>query len=469
MASVSLSKDLWDVSSVLDIYPADPNCTCVGLASTTGSRCRWPLDSEQFHPSQRFTAAKRLESMSELHPSAITSAALSSLAQDTLCRDFHRKQAGARVTEWKAKIENYLREHSERLEVASAVRQLQCDLDDTKKLQNGIAEERDASKREVEETRQAWESVSAELKALDQRNTKEVENVKEQLEGGKAKFERDIAASSQELRGLKESKTRLDKMTTANTLDIGSLKANVRYRDKTLDERARRSEEEVEDLRRQLAASSGEVAMLKEAKASSEEKAKLSEKDAESLRQELHKSNTRHEALEAKSSEDSKRLGEQLEALEQKYAESKDEDTARISQLQEQDRKIEQLEEQMGMVKQELAERDRHVEQLVQQMEGVEQESTQRDRHVGQLAKQMDVIKQELTERDRQVGQFVKQMDTVNQKLAEQEDKLTSSLQPQNVKKGLFAVISRQPPRVLVKKFSKIMRTESTPYVQSVA
>ncbi|CAD6579307.1 MAG: hypothetical protein ASARMPREDX12_009124 [Alectoria sarmentosa] len=103
ITSISSSKDSWDPYKVLNVYPNAPNFTV------------------QFDTSQRATTVKCLESMSDMHPSRITLAALSSLAQNTLCRDFHQWQAEAKITEWKAKIKEYLHEHSERLPVVSAV------------------------------------------------------------------------------------------------------------------------------------------------------------------------------------------------------------------------------------------------------------------------------------------------------------------------------------------------------------
>ena len=146
MASGSLTKGLWDPYRILEVNPNDSNFTCVGLAKLTGSRCRWPFNSEQFNASQRDNAVKRLEYMSEVHPSEITPAALYSLARDTLCRDFHQWQADAKSTEWKAKIEDFLHKHSESPAVIRAVRQLAYELPDAKQLLNVVAKDRDASK-----------------------------------------------------------------------------------------------------------------------------------------------------------------------------------------------------------------------------------------------------------------------------------------------------------------------------------
>ena len=106
---------------------------------------------------------------------------------------------------------------------------------------------------------------------------------------------------------------------------------------------------------------------------------KVSERKAENVRQELQESNARREALDAKSSRDLKHVGQKLEALNQRHTESRNENTAQISRLQERDRKIERLEEQMDALKQGLAKRDRHVEDLVKQMDVVKEELAERE------------------------------------------------------------------------------------------
>lgn len=121
MTSISSIKDFCDPYKVLDVYPNAPNFTCVGVAKSRGSRCRWSFNSELFDTSQRATAVRCLESMSKMHPSKITLTALALLARSTLCRDFHQRQAAAKVAEWKAKIKNYLHKPSERLRMVSAV------------------------------------------------------------------------------------------------------------------------------------------------------------------------------------------------------------------------------------------------------------------------------------------------------------------------------------------------------------
>ena len=369
-----------------------------------------------------------------MHPSDITQADLYALARNTLCRDFHQRQAGSVVSDWRARIQYYVSEHGELLDVVAAVRQLQSD----------VRKELDASRQEIKETRWALDASQNCCSELAEKNTKlegdqaaslrdlallrrqltelqtraetrdepnyKVERLEKQVEESHAKFERNVAASSKEIKGLKESKARLDGMMTTSTLEIASLKAKIRDRDLALDERAKRSEEEVEDLRQQLAASSRELAILQEAKAKFEEKASLNDKEAESMRQGLEESKSRHEASEAKSSEDSKRLGEQIEALEQKYTEIKDENTAQTLPLQEQDRKIERLVKQVDVVQQELTKRDRHFEQLAKHMDVMKQDSAERGRHVGQLVKQVEMATQDSVERGREVEQLMKQM-----------------------------------------------------------
>ena len=83
--------------------------------------------------------------------------------------------------------------------------------------------------------------------------------------------------------------------------------------------------------------------------------------------------------MAAKSSQDSKRWGQELEALNEKYAESKNENAAQISRLRERDQKIEQLEEQMRALNQDLAKRDRLVDDLVKQVNVVKEELAERE------------------------------------------------------------------------------------------
>ena len=140
MASSSLNKKIWNPYRVLDVYPNDPNFTCVGLSKTTQLRCRWSLYSEQFN---RDNAVKCLESMSEMHPSEITSAALYSLAQATLCRDFHQRQADVINTNYRAKLDGFLQKHS----------------------QLPAAKDGDESEHGIRETLRALESVKNDFKA----------------------------------------------------------------------------------------------------------------------------------------------------------------------------------------------------------------------------------------------------------------------------------------------------------------
>ena len=267
MASVTLSRNLWDPSRVLDVYPNAPGFTCVGVAKSTGSRCRWSFNSEQFSTSQRATAVECLESMSEVHPSRITLAALSLLAQNTLCRDFHQWQAGTKITEWKAKIEHYLHNYSERLPVVRPVRQLQYERDDMKQLQNSIAKDDHISEQELKATHQALDRVKAELEKsqarcselteqnnkldrqregdqaansrdvalLRQQYTEEVENLKRQLEGRNANFKREIAASSNQARGLKDSNAQLVKQLDVVKQDLAERDQQVEQLVKQLD------------------------------------------------------------------------------------------------------------------------------------------------------------------------------------------------------------------------------------------
>lgn len=547
MAPVSLSRHVWDPYRVLDVDPNDSNSTCVGLAKTTGYRCRWHFDSEQFNASQRDNAVNRLESMSERHPSEVTQAELYSLARNTLCRDFHQYQADAKSTEWKAKIEDYLRRHIESQTVAGPTTQLHNGFDGAKKLPNGIAKDRDASEQEVKATRETLEQMTAKInesqtlcselmqvnkkldkqreddraansrdvaqlwreltdfqtkaKVLVEHDIREREILKRRLEGMSANLENDIA-SSKAIQGLRDSKSRLEKATTASILETGNLKAEVRNVTKKLDEKAATNEEEADSLREQFRDGSQEVQRLRQELEVLNRKFTESQDENTARQFRLQEQERKVERLEqqmAKVKEDEMRRDENVEQLTEQMNKVKEDLTRRdanVEQLTAQMNKLkedlmkrdanaEQLAEQTEKLKEDLTKRDGSFKQLAEQMKGVQQdltkrnenvkllagqtkeakqESTRRNQDVKQLAQQMKEVKQDLAKRDERVEHLTKQMDAVKRELAEREDKL-SSLRAQNAKGGFFAAVSRQRPKMLVK-ISKIMRTDSV-YVQS--
>lgn len=547
MAPVSLSRHVWDPYRVLDVDPNDSNSTCVGLAKTTGYRCRWHFYSEQFNASQRANAVNRLESMSEMHPSEVTQAELYSLAQNTLCRDFHQYQADAKSTEWKAKIEDYLRRHIESQTVAGPTTQLHNGFDGAKKLPNGIAKDRDASEQEVKATRETLEQMTAKInesqtlcselmqvnkkldkqrqddraansrdvaqlwreltdfqtkaKVLVEHDIQEREVLKRRLEGMSANLENDIA-SSKAIQGLRDSKARLEKATTASILETSNLKAEVRNVNKKLDEKAATNEEEADGLREQFRDGSQEVQRLRQELEVLNQKFTESQGENTARQFRLQEQERKVERLEQqmmKVKEDSMRRDECVEQLTEQMNKVKEDLTRRdanVEQLTAQMNKLkedlmkrdanaEQLAEQTEKLKEDLTKRDGSFKQLAEQMKGVQQdltkrnesvkllagqtkeakqESTRRNQDVTQLAQQMKEVKQDLAKRDERVEHLARQMDAVKRELAEREDKL-SSLRAQNAKGGFFAAVSRQRPKMLVK-ISKIMRTDSV-YVQS--
>lgn len=431
--SLSSRRNLWDPYQVLDVYPNSRNSSCVGLAKTTGRRCRWSFYSEQYGDSQIATAVRQLDSMAAVHPSNVTPAQLHSLAQNTLCRDFHQGQAYDVEREWRATIDAHVRENGEMLALAGEVRQLAIDM----------VREREAAEADVEEARRALEASQSRCSDLVEEkdrlggehaaSSRDIALLKRQLAGLQtdatsrddlaakverlerladerhANLEKSAAARSNEMEALRESKARLNRSTTANTMDISNLKHQVQAL-QALDARAARSEEEANALRQKLEASGREIADLQEAKASSEKKADLSEQEAERTRDELRDRNARHEASETRSSD-----------LEQRYAESKEKNI-------EQDRKIGELVEQMSAMRQDFQEskhnNSAHTSQLREQ-----------DLAMKQLGGKMDVMRQDfqeskdrnsthasqLREQDREMKQFGEQMGVLNKALMERE------------------------------------------------
>lgn len=362
---------LWDPYAVLNVHPDDPDCTCVGTAFSTQSRCKWPFYTEQFDPDRRTTAAGFLESMARVHPAEITRDALISLARCTLCRDWHQRQAGAVGAEWKAKIDRFLREGSGAS--GGSVTQLRYGSDGGKQLlRNGFGWDKGASEQGVEEMRQRLEEVTGELRASQSRccglegRSAEAELLKRQLEERNARFEKDKAASWKEIGVLSESKARLER-------ELVGLKTEV-------DQKARTSKGEADGLRRQLQdskdESSQEIQRLRqelEARDKTlDERARTDGEEANGLRQQLQDSNDR-------SSRNIQRLRQELKDLSLNYTESKDENTKLNSRLQEQDRHAEHLIKQTNEANQDLAKRDQHIDQLVEQKEEMQQELAERE------------------------------------------------------------------------------------------
>ena len=390
MTSASLSKGLWDPCRILDVHLDAPSFQCFAIAARTDARCRWTSDSERFSASQHVAALKSLLAMSEKHPAGITRAALHALAQSTMC-ELHQRQAADKSSEWKARIDRYVREHGELLERDAEIERLRRQLEGSKANLEESCSEIASLKAE------AWEAD----KRIDERakaSEEEAKDLRQQLD-----------ASSREVADLLKAKMLSDYGAELSEVSMESMRQELRAsnaRHEALEATIKDSERKVEegkDLRQQLDASSREVADLLGAKTSSDEKARLSEVEVESMRQELRASNARHEALEAKI-KDSKR---KLEALSQRYSASKNERM--------------ELQEHMEEVKQDLAKRDQHIEQLVEQKEGAERTSVERDQNVKQLVEQKDGMKQGLVERDQHIKQLEEQKEGVRQELAKRD------------------------------------------------
>ena len=301
MASLSSSRELWDPRSVLEVDPMDPYCKCAAVVKDKGRRCNYDWKSDEFNASEKAAAVKQLNAMAETHPSEVTSAALESLAANTLCRHYHRHRAYSQSREWKAVIESYVRQHGERLTSAIAARQPQFDLDDVKQLRSSIARERDAAEQEIKATRQALETSQARCAELMEKIDRSDSQRKEEQETNS----RGVARLRQQLTELR---------TSVKTLD------------------------------QQLAASDREIAILKEAKAVEEGKTKLGEREAEGLRRELRESKARYEALQAERSRETRRLGErEAESLRQELRESKARYEALQAETARETRRLEEL------------------------------------------------------------------------------------------------------------------------------
>ena len=444
MAFVSSSVDLWNPYKVLDVYPNSAKSSCVGVRNGTEVRCGWRLvPNDQFSASQLAVAAKQLRSMAAKHPSDVTSTEIRALVQNTLC-GFHQWQTSTVEGKWETEIHDFVHEHSGMLETHRAVKHSQSevaeeadkfDLNEVKKAcvaleasqarcteltekTDKLEKDQAASSQNLALLRRHMAELQTDTKTRDELDTK-VERLKTQMKEKHADLEKNAAAGSKETQRLRNGNAQLSSMMTTNNLELASLKAKVRDRDRALDERAKRSEEDAQDLRRQLDASGHEVQLLKEAKASLEERANRSEREAEILRQSFQKSDARHAALETRSSESSKQLGERLDALEQKYNEGRDENSAQIERVrEEQESRIEELVTQLEVVQRDSADRGPRVERLV---EGLRLDLTKRDQRVEELTNHLDMMRRDSVERDRRVEELVKQMETSRRVHAERD------------------------------------------------
>lgn len=342
MALVSSSLELWNPKAVLDVYPNSAQSTCVGVRNGTEVRCGWRLvPNDQFSASQLAVAANTLRLMSAKDPAAVTSGEIRAVVQNLLC-EHHGWQTSTVGSEWEAKIGEFIRKRSGMLGTRTAVKHSQreeetdkFDLNEVKKALEAsqtlcskltekttkLEKDQAASSRDLVLLKQQMADLQTDAETRNELDTK-VDRLKAQTEAKHAILETNAAAGATETQRLRTVNAQLNGMMTTNNLEIASLKAKVRDLDRALDERARRSEDEVRDLRRQIEASGREITVLKEAKASLTEKANASAQEAKSLRQALRESNTRHEELKARSDTSSNRLTNSLQSLSQKHADS---------------------------------------------------------------------------------------------------------------------------------------------------
>lgn len=411
--SLSSRRNLWDPYQVLDIYPNRPDSPCVGLAKTTGRRCRWSFNSEQYSDSQRATAVQLLDSMAAVHPSDVTTDELYSLARNTLCREFHQGQVDDVERRWRATIDAFVRGNGEMLaidiererevaetdfrEAREALEASQSRCSDLVEKNDRLEGEHAASSRDFALLERQLAELQTDAKSRDELNGK-VEQLKRLTDERHATFENYADARSNEMRALKESKARLDGMMTTSSMEISSLKQKVQ----ALDTRAERSEKEVKDLRQKLEASGREIADLQSKNEKIEQDQKIGQLDEKvqaldarakrsegaeiDLRQKLQTSNERYDALEKRSSGDSKRLGERLDALELKYKKSKDENIK-------QDRKIGQFVERMDKMRRDFDKVEGEISAYTSQLQ-------EQDRNMKQLVGQMGVLNKALIERE---------------------------------------------------------------------
>lgn len=342
-----------------------------------------------------------LKFMSAMHPSKIDYSTLMVLAQNTLCY-WHGSQADNICAEWEDAIEDYLRENSQSRAAVTPVKQEPYEARDAKQLRNGSAKVEATSEQEMTEMRHALGEVQAEL------------------EKSEARCSALLAKNSKLDRQQEEERA-------SNARNIDLLRQNSRS---------------IESVTQQLTNFQTWAKAQEEQKVEAAEqlKKRLAEKadEADKLRGQLAGRNANFEKNVAASSKEISRLEarvKELEALNRKYADDREEDARQIARLREQDRKVEVLTKQMDTMEKsrsQLAGRNAEFEKNIsassketsrlearvrelealnrQYADGREEDATQisrlgeQDRKVEVLTKQMDAVSRELEERE--VGCF---------------------------------------------------------------
>lgn len=357
-----------------------------------------------------------------MHPSSIGYPTLIVLARNTLCY-WHGNQADRICAEWKEAIQDYLPEHNQRLAAVTPVKREPYEARDAfKQLQNGSAKESDASEQEIEIMRHALEEVKAELAKSEARCS----NLIEKNSKLDAQREEEQASTSQILDSLKQLKQQLtDDQTGQQALEEQKSKEAEQLK-KLLAEK----NDEAKTLRSQLigrnrnfqthvAASSKEISRL-EARV----------KELEALNRDLVDGRDEDENKLAASSKEIAGLEarvKELEALNRNLVDGRAEDATRLERLREQDRKVESLTKGIDAVRRELEVRE-----------------------VGCFFSPSFIYLCLKRERSRV---FVEGGEGIHLHwlTSFQQDEL-SSLRPRNVRRGLWAVISWWPPRIVVRK-----------------
>ena len=358
MALFGSGVEAWNPCKILDVYPNTTMSTCVGTNSS-GFRCGWRLvPNDQFSAAQLAVAAKQLRAMAAKHPSDVTSAEIRVLVQNTLC-GFHQRQIGSVEGKWEAEMDDFVREHGGMLGARGAVKHsqrevaeetVQFDLNEVKKAckvleasqarcsermekVDTLEKDQATSSRNLAEVTRLMAELRTDVKARDELDTK-IGRLETQMRAKHADLKKTATAGSKETQKLRNGNAQLSSMLTTNNDELASLKAKVRDADRALEERAKRSEDEVKDLRRQLEANGREIGFLKEARASLEEKTHTSEREANSLRQELQQTNDRHADLQARSDDAWTRLTDSLQTLDQKHTDRHESHSRAIDLLQ---------------------------------------------------------------------------------------------------------------------------------------
>lgn len=319
----------WDPYEVLDIYPNDPDFTCIGIAVYSNARCQWRF----LDVSIRRAACARLDSIASKHPSKVTRQSLELLAETILCHN-HMKQMYEKIAIWNLRIANYLDEFHERPSAAAVPERDQRQT------------ESDVLKTEIETVRKEMEKVRTERDESQSNSTEqkaEIEKLRLQQDQSLQRYER----AERRLKGkIRESESMIDNLKEGERSKL----AEITSLNKQLTEfktSATANSDEIQRLSKEVANKdvaskefqSTQLSKLAELKENFNDRDAQIQKLETTLQNTITDHNTQLQNLETTLTDRDAQI-QKLETANQTLRDSRNENKRRISKLEQQNQKL---------------------------------------------------------------------------------------------------------------------------------